>query len=208
MKFSNVKVRHIYNVIFDDVRSCEFDGTHLALVLKRNNDKQTFVVMPLTSESKGVGYNKVKLDRIEALPSNLRENESYAVYNQIRTVNADRFIVLKDDNRKPIDVPVGNDVYHMLMGLGMKDLMFGNTFDEKIAILDNVRDELFIEKAIGIAYDIRDNKGDVNSLKLELKSIAKDLKICYTKSHIKHGIDVIIDKAVNLVDVIQDENVD
>lgn len=53
MKFSDIKVKHIYNVIFDPVRDCEFNGKHLALVLKQNNDKRTFIVMPLTSEPNG-----------------------------------------------------------------------------------------------------------------------------------------------------------
>ena len=46
MRFSDIKVGYIYNVIFDPVRDCEFDGRHLAVVLKRNNDKATFIVMP------------------------------------------------------------------------------------------------------------------------------------------------------------------
>ena len=35
MRFSDIKVGYIYNVIFDPVRDCEFDGKHLAVVLKR-----------------------------------------------------------------------------------------------------------------------------------------------------------------------------
>ena len=42
MRFSDIKVGCIYNVIFDPVRDCEFDGKHLAVVLKRNNDKGGF----------------------------------------------------------------------------------------------------------------------------------------------------------------------
>lgn len=95
MRFSDILVKHIYNVIFDPVRFCEFDGKHLALVLKRNNDKRTFIVMPLTSEPNGVGVNKIKLDTITSLPLSMRNNDTYAVFNQIRTVNADRFIALK-----------------------------------------------------------------------------------------------------------------
>lgn len=53
MRFSDIKIGHIYNVIFDPVRFCEFNGKHLALVLKKNNDRKTFIVMPLTSESNG-----------------------------------------------------------------------------------------------------------------------------------------------------------
>lgn len=96
MRFSDIKVGYIYNVIFDPVRDCEFDGRHLAVVLKKNNDKATFIVMPLTSASNGDGVNKVKLGVMTTLPSSLKLNDTYAVYNQVRTVNADRFITLKE----------------------------------------------------------------------------------------------------------------
>ena len=72
MRFSDIKVGYIYNVIFDPVRDCEFDGKHLAVVLKRNNDKATFIVMPLTSAPNGVGVNKIKLGAMNSLPSSLK----------------------------------------------------------------------------------------------------------------------------------------
>lgn len=196
MKFSNIKVKHVYNVIFDDVRECEFDGIHLALVLKLNNDKKTVIVMPLTSVSTGVGFNKVKLDKIDSLPSNLKTNESYAVYNQIRTVNANRFIALKDEDRKPIDVPIEDEVFSQLMILGIKDLMFNGTFDENISIIDGIKEQLLTEKAIGIAYDIRDNKGDIKYLEQQLKLIADGLDFNYTVLHTQHRIDKIINDVI------------
>lgn len=61
MRFSDIRVGYIYNVIFDPVRTCEFNGKHLAVVLKKNNDKATFIVMPLTSAPSGAGVNKIKL---------------------------------------------------------------------------------------------------------------------------------------------------
>ena len=72
MRFSDIKVGYIYNVIFDPVRDCEFDGKHLAVVLKRNNDKATFIVMPLTSAPKFLGlremvYSIQQEERIEIL---------------------------------------------------------------------------------------------------------------------------------------------
>lgn len=98
MRFSDIKVGCVYNVIFEPVRNGEFGGKHLAVVLKKNNDKATFIVMPFTSAPNGVGLNKVKLGIMDGLPLSLKCNDTYAVYNQIRTVNADRFIALKEGN--------------------------------------------------------------------------------------------------------------
>ena len=96
MKFSNVKEKHIYNVIFDPVEPCEFDKKHLALVLKKNNDKKTCIVVPLTSEDNGDGVNKINIGYISTLPTSLKCNNTYAVINQVRTVNVSRFIALKE----------------------------------------------------------------------------------------------------------------
>jgi mRNA-degrading endonuclease toxin of MazEF toxin-antitoxin module len=52
LKTSDIKVGHIYYVDYEPVRDCEFNGLHLSLVLKKNNDKHTFIVMPLTSSAK------------------------------------------------------------------------------------------------------------------------------------------------------------
>ena len=68
MRFSDVKERYLYYVDFDPVRYCEFNGNHLAVVLKKNNDKRTAIVMPLTSRENGVGTNKILIDNIEDLP--------------------------------------------------------------------------------------------------------------------------------------------
>lgn len=69
MRASDIKVGCIYNVIFDPVRDCEFDGRHLAVVLKKNNDRSTFIVMPLTSASNGNGINKVHIGQIPSTVS-------------------------------------------------------------------------------------------------------------------------------------------
>jgi PemK-like protein. len=96
MQFSDILVQHLYFVNFDPVQQCEFDRQHLALVLKRNNDNRTFVVMPLTSQPNGDGVNKKRLGMISMLPPNLATNVTYAVFNQVRTVNASRFSSIKN----------------------------------------------------------------------------------------------------------------
>lgn len=70
---------------------------NLALVLKKNKDNRTVIVVPLTKSSNGEGVNKINVGKIESLPNNLKNRDSFAVYNQVRTVNCDRFYALKDD---------------------------------------------------------------------------------------------------------------
>ncbi|MDR1550194.1 MAG: type II toxin-antitoxin system PemK/MazF family toxin [Hungatella sp.] len=59
MRFSDVKVQHIYSVDFDPVNICEFNRKYFAIVLTKNIDKKTVIVMPLTTSSNGEGENKV-----------------------------------------------------------------------------------------------------------------------------------------------------
>lgn len=133
MRAGDIKAGHIYNVIFDPVRDCEFDGKHLAVVLKKNNDKSTFVVMPLTSSPNGNGINKIFTGKILTLPSSLRTNDTYAVLNQIRTLNASRFISLKE-GRETIDVIFAKEKLHQLMLLAVKELVYSMDQDSKISL--------------------------------------------------------------------------
>lgn len=104
MKFSDIFINHLYYVDFDPVRNCEFNGKHLSLVLKKKNDNQTLIVIPLTKSSNGDGVNKLNIGRLDNLPNNLKAYNSYAVYNQVRTVNCSRFYALKDDDNNRIEL--------------------------------------------------------------------------------------------------------
>ncbi len=52
--------------------------------------------MPLTSAQNGNGVNKIYIGQVSSLPTSLKNNNTYAVFNQVRTVNASRFISLKE----------------------------------------------------------------------------------------------------------------
>lgn len=91
MKAEEIKVGHVYYVKFDPVKKGEFGKDHLAVVLKKNNNKITFIVIPLTSKEAGLESNKVKLEIKSLLPPHLRNKNTYAVYDQVRTVTAERF---------------------------------------------------------------------------------------------------------------------
>ena len=85
MRTLKIRVGHIYYVDYEPVRSGEFNRLHLSVVLKRNNDKNTFIVMPLTSSANGDGANKVNIGKVSGLPPSLNQKISYAVFNQVRT---------------------------------------------------------------------------------------------------------------------------
>ena len=63
MKAQEIKLKHIYYVDYEPTQKGEFGKKHLAVVLKKNHDKITFVTIPLTSKDNGVGINKISLGK-------------------------------------------------------------------------------------------------------------------------------------------------
>lgn len=203
MRFSDIKVGYIYNVIFDPVRNCEFDGKHLAVVLKRNNDRATFIVMPLTSAPNGVGVNKIKLGAMDSLPSSLKSNDTYAVYNQVRTVNADRFIALKEGSTVK-ECQMEKSIFHNLLFLGLREMVYSIPQDEKIEILKCTYEAELISKAKDIAYRViklrkneKPDKEQIDELLIQIKGTIKDITYSLDKQLVKDGIDAIFEEAKN-----------
>ena len=204
MRFSDIKVGYIYNVIFDPVRDCEFDGKHLAVVLKRNNDKATFIVMPLTSAPNGVGVNKIKLGAMNSLPSSLKTNDTYAVYNQVRTVNADRFIALKEGSAVK-ECPMEKHIFHKLLFLSLREMVYSIPQEDRIEILKSVYEAELISKAKDIAYQIvklrkeeNPNKEKIDELLVQISETIKGITYSLDKQLVKDGIDAIFNEAKNL----------
>lgn len=204
MRFSDIKVGYIYNVIFDPVRDCEFDGKHLAVVLKRNNDKATFIVMPLTSAPNGVGVNKIKLGAMNSLPSSLKSNDTYAVYNQVRTVNADRFIALKEGSAVK-ECQMEKRIFHKLLFLGLREMVYSIPQDERIEILKCAYEVELISKAKDIAYrivklrkDESPDKEQIDELLIQIRETIKGVTYSLDKQLVKDGIDAIFNEAKNL----------
>ena len=204
MRFSDIKVGYIYNVIFNPVRDCEFDGKHLAVVLKRNNDKATFIVMPLTSAPNGVGVNKIKLGAMNSLPSSLKTNDTYAVYNQVRTVNADRFIALKEGSAVK-ECLMEKYIFHKLLFLGLREMVYSISQEERIEILKSVYEAELISKAKDMAYQIvklrkeeNPNKEIIDELLVQISETIKGITYSLDKQLVKDGIDTIFDEAKKL----------
>lgn len=122
MKANQIKVGHIYYVNYNPTKKGEFGEKHLAVVLKRNADKITFVTIPMTSKQNGEGINKISLGHLECLPINLQNKDSYAVIDQIRTVNSSRFYNILDQG-KPIEVIMPQKKMNCLYKAIIKDLL-------------------------------------------------------------------------------------
>lgn len=204
MRFSDIKVGYIYNVIFDPVRDCEFDGKHLAVVLKRNNDKATFIVMPLTSAPNGVGVNKIKLGAMNRLPSSLKTNDTYAVYNQVRTVNADRFIDLKEGSAVK-ECPMEKHIFRKLLFLALREMVYSIPQDERIEILKSVYETELVSKAKDMAYQIvklrkneNPDKKQIDEFLVQINETIKGVTYSLDKQFVKDGIDAIFNEAKNL----------
>ncbi len=122
MKPQDIKVGHIYFVNFSPIKKGEFPGDHLAVVVKKNYDQISFVVIPMTSKEKGSGINKIDLGILQCLPPHLATSKSYAVIDQIRTTGAERFSALVE-NGIVVDAqmprPKMNEIYRALI----KDLL-------------------------------------------------------------------------------------
>lgn len=186
MKFTHVNEKHIYNVIFDPVRNPEFDGTHLALVLKKNNDGQTVVVMPMTTSSNGDLINKKDLGVLNCLPESLRlRGNSFAVFNQIRTVHVSRMISLKDKNNI-VQCKIDDNLFTELLELGISDIVFSLSSDEKINFFHNLAKKESTKKITSLIYDLlklrknkEDNKNKIEKIETEIKNslIFKDYNL-------------------------------
>jgi len=150
---NNIEPKHIYYVTFDPVKGNEFSGKHLALVLKLNKDNRTAVVLPLTSSPQGVGGNKKSLDYILSLPSNLRETETYAILDQIRTVDFKRFTQAKDKG-KFITPIVENKLFKKIWIIILEEGLYNVPEDDKIHIYEKLYSKALVTKVQNLAYGI------------------------------------------------------
>ena len=137
MKARDIKVGCVYYVDFEPVKRGEFNKKHLAVVIKKNVDEITFVVVPMTSKSSGVGINKIELGIIDDLPQNLKKNCSYAVVDQIRTVNSSRFFPLFEGN-KVKEVRVSSETMSLLYSAVVIDILYDADAATKQNVVDNL----------------------------------------------------------------------
>lgn len=205
MKYSDVLVRHIYNVDFDPVRECEFNGIHLAVVLKKNNDNKTMLVAPLTRSSNGDGDNKTNLGKIATLPVNLRNSDSYLVYNQVRVVNCSRVLSLKDENRNRMNCDIGSVLFSEILAYCSDEVNSIMPLEERAHYHYKSYVKAIMAQVINAGYTIKrmleakESATKVSYQSMQLVGLLNNLPF---KEHMGHtekqnGIDLIIEKCLN-----------
>ena len=122
MRYSDIKVGNVYFVDLNPVRKYEFGGNHLGIVLRKGKDQRTVTIVSLTSNSSGVGENKINIGVIPSLPTRLGQDrngkplDSYVILDQVRTVVVSRVAEVlggQDANGTDIrmDCPVGFSIF-------------------------------------------------------------------------------------------------
>lgn len=195
MKFSDIKERYLYYVNFNDVRDFEFKDNHLSVVLKKNMDSRSIIVMPLTSSSRGLGETKIHLPTINALPERLKKSESYAVYDQVRTVNSNRFQPIYEKKDTIAQVKLDDEVFIDLIHSGIDQLEMALKLDEKIFLYKNRLNKVSTEKIVNLAYKIKKetNNEEIDRIGTQIKSIIyNSVEYTLENKDSENGIDKII----------------
>ncbi len=136
MKAQDIKVGHIYYVDFEPTRKGEFGRHHMGLVLKRTVNQITFITVPLTGSSDT--SNKIKLEIKDLLPEHLKTKDTYAVYDQIRTVNSSRFSNLVEDGNI-VDVVVPDAVFDEVLKAIIKNLTSDLSADRQATLIERLQ---------------------------------------------------------------------
>lgn len=219
MLYDEINERHIYNVNFEPVRNAEFRGSHFALVLKKNPDDRSVVVMPLTSSKKGLGISKVLVEKINTLPSNLRENDTYAVFNQVRTIDVSRISKLRELSVNPptyVEAEISEKDFKYLVELALEHIGDKLTKEEKLEYHFKkgiaIRTDLILEcayrikkldtqnKTIDDEVKKNENEKEIERLKNKLSGIIKitDTTINFSDNEKEYGVDSIIEKIITI----------
>lgn len=137
MKFSDIKTGHLYFVDYKPTKDGEFGGKHLSIIIKKNNDNKSIVVVPLTSNGSGNNVNKLDLGILSNLPSSLSGRNSYAVFNQIRTVSYDRVFMIMDGSN-PIQYKLDSCLLEKTFIEVLFDITYNNSHATKFEIFQHV----------------------------------------------------------------------
>lgn len=164
MRFSDIRIQHIYSVDFGNGERCEFNNRHLAVVLKKNADQRTLIVVPLTTSNNGLGTTKQLLGKISNLPPNLSVNDTYFVYDQVRTLNANRFYALKN-NGQIHQTKLDDHLFTMILKFCSKEFVKSFSHEEKTDFYLLLSKESICEHIIDLAYQAR--KSNDSSVKDE-----------------------------------------
>lgn len=106
IRVKDIKEKRVYYVDYEPSVGNEFGKHHLSLVLKKNREDKTLIVVPLTGKKDNRTPEKTIKIKVEGLPERLKQKESYAVINKVRTLDYSMFEHILDG--KIIEVEVSD----------------------------------------------------------------------------------------------------
>lgn len=179
MRYSDIKVGHVYYADLNPVQPYEFGGNHLCVVLEKCADNRSVTIISLTSKSSGLGGNKEVLS-IADLPIRLTQDRNnqpvstYAIFDQIRTVVSNRLQYIYDGKN-----PDGsNKIAEVHVGSNNFDKIITKLADLKIKALDNEKqttyhkDHLFkliLDKMLEDIFSVIKARTTINNIDIRVK---------------------------------------
>lgn len=180
-----VMEQHIYYIDFDPVEKNEFNGKHMAIVLQKNKDNQTAIVIPLTSSSRG--DNKLNLGKINSLPGTLNTKDSYLVLDQMRTVNYSRYSQFIDKGNF-IQVKIDDDFFYKAIESVLLNSIRSVDLDKKIDFFIKILNKLKLEKLVNLCYSWKKLEEKQKNYEKEIKELI-DSSVNYEKELNQKEID-------------------
>ncbi|MBX9998486.1 type II toxin-antitoxin system PemK/MazF family toxin [Priestia aryabhattai] len=185
LRYSDIKVGHVYFADLRQVRQYEFGGNHLSIVLNKCADRRSVIIVSLTSERSGVGQNKIDLGILPSLPQRLVTNQngnpvkSYVVLDQVRTVVASRVQEVvdgKDSNGNDIvvDCPVPSNIFSdIVKELADRRIADLNDEDAIAGYHKNAYLQYCVNKIVNLTYDVIKERGNLATKQAEIISFHK-----------------------------------
>ena len=122
LRYSDINAGEVYYADLDPVRQYEFGQNHLCIVLEKIDDGRSVIVISLTSNSSGIGKNKINIGILKGLPQRLitdkqgRPRNTYVVLDQVRTIVTNRIQPIYDGKnldgtKKEIRYSINDNVF-------------------------------------------------------------------------------------------------
>lgn len=170
IRVKDIKEKRVYYVDYEPSVGNEFGKHHLSLVLKKNREDKTLIVVPLTGKKDNRTPEKTIKIKVEGLPERLKHKESYAVINKVRTLDYSMFEHILDV--KIIEVEVS-------------DVEFTN-------LISHITDEL--EESLDL-----ETKKKMYAEKID-RAINKEIKnLVYEYKRLKENRDGIVTKIMDII---------
>lgn len=156
IRLSDIKEKKVYYVDYEPSTGNEFGRHHMSIVLKKNSEDKSLIVVPLTGRIDKLTPDKTLSVQLLGLPERLKKKQTYAVINKIRTVDYSRFENIIDKNI--VEVGINDDEFLNLVSHITDEVESTLTLNQKKAIYKIKLDRAINKEIKNLAYLIKGAK--------------------------------------------------